>query len=148
MMFSSVASTPQHPHRHGSPPSSQRANQSRAASDRSSTSGASKGNLSSGRLDFQQQSLQMRSLSGLRGENRTRHAPVQEEVEALVVAKASMLAEDEILRRVPDRRLRRPSVSENEKTVRMPHAHCNGLAVEFERTQANIRLRKARVTNI
>ena len=71
--FSSVASTPQHPHRHGSPPSSQRDSQSRAASDRSSTSGASKGNILSERLDFQQQS-RMGGLSGVtRGEQNEAH---------------------------------------------------------------------------
>tara|TARA_B110000858_G_scaffold86286_1_gene99714 strand:+ start:594 stop:773 length:180 start_codon:yes stop_codon:yes gene_type:complete len=59
-----------------------------------------------------------------------------------------MLAEDELLRHVPDRRLRRPSVDENEKTVRKALARRDGLAVEFERAQANIRLRKERVTNI
>ena len=80
---------------------------------------------------------------GLRGENRTRHTPVQDEVEALVLTETRVLAEDEILRQVPDRRLRRPSVDENEKTVRKDPARRDGLAVEFERAQSHIRLRKS-----
>tara|TARA_B110000858_G_scaffold145883_1_gene165760 strand:- start:224 stop:475 length:252 start_codon:yes stop_codon:yes gene_type:complete len=83
----------------------------------------------------------MGGLNGVTwGEQNEEGTPVQEEVEARVFAKASMLAEDELLRRVPDRRLRRPSTGENEETVRKALARSNGLAIEFERAQANIRL--------
>ena len=85
---------------------------------------------------------------GLRGENRTRHTPVQDEVEALVLTETRVLAEDELLRCFATRRFRRPSVDENEKTGCKALARRDGLAVEFERAQANIRLRKERVTNI
>ena len=53
-----------------------------------------------------------------------------------------MLAEDELLRRVPNRRLRRPrAAGENEKAIRDTAAfHRNGLAIKPERTQAHIRL--------
>ena len=82
----------------------------------------------------------MGGLNGVTwGEQNEEGTPVQEEVEARVFAKASMLAEDELLRRVPDRRLRRPSTGENEEAIRLAFHH-NWLAIEFERAQANIRL--------
>mgnify|MGYP006087344577 CR=1 FL=1 len=137
--FSRAASTSQRVHCHFSPlPSSQRANQSRAASERSLNSGASKGNLSSDRLISNKVES---GLGGLLGENRTRHVPVQEEVKSSALAKARMFAKDKVVRVVPNRRFRRPSVDENEETIRaMTAFHRNGLAIEFERTHAHVRL--------